>query len=90
MLASERFPRANDDLEDRAELEKTWAACKLAYKQAHAKARVKAQAHEGSTNFGRPIQPPAQKTSSLLKLRMREPAETSTPSSGISTTLLQP
>ena len=52
MLTSERFPRANDDWEDRAELDKTWAAWKLAYKQAHAKARVKAQAHEGSTKFG--------------------------------------
>ena len=52
MLTSEWFPRANDDWEDRAELDKTWAAWKLAYKQAHAKARVKAQAHEGSTNFG--------------------------------------
>ena len=29
-----------------------WAAWKLAYNQAHAKARVKAQAHKGSTNFG--------------------------------------
>ena len=26
MLTSERFPRANDDWEDRAELDKTWAA----------------------------------------------------------------
>ena len=52
MLTSERFPRDNDDWEDRAELDKTWAAWKLAYKQAHAKARVKDQAHEGSTKFG--------------------------------------
>ena len=52
MLTSERFPWANDDWEDWAELDKTWAAWKLAYKQAHAKARVKAQAHEGSTKFG--------------------------------------
>ena len=29
-----------------------WATWKLAYKQAHAKARFKAQAHEGSTKFG--------------------------------------
>ena len=29
-----------------------WAAWKLAYKQAHAKARVKAQAHGGNTKFG--------------------------------------
>ena len=52
MLTSERFPRANDALEDRAETDKTWAAWKLAYKQAHAKARVKAQAHGGNTKFG--------------------------------------
>ena len=36
MLTSERLPRAKDDWEDRAELDKTWAAWKLAYKQAHA------------------------------------------------------
>ena len=52
MLTSERLPRAKDDWEDRAELDKTWAAWKLAYKQARAKARVKAQAHEDSTKFG--------------------------------------
>ena len=52
MLTSERFPGANDAWEDRAEVDKTWAAWKLAYKQAHAKARVKAQAHGGSTKFG--------------------------------------
>ena len=40
MLTSKRFPRANDDWEDRAERDKTWATWKLAYKQAHAKARV--------------------------------------------------
>ena len=42
MLTSERFPWANNDWEDRAELDKTWATWKLAYKQAHAKARVTA------------------------------------------------
>ena len=52
MLTSERFPRANDDWEDRAERDKTWARWKLAYKQYHTKARVKAKAHEGSTKFG--------------------------------------
>ena len=51
MLTRERFPRANDDWEDRDERDKTWASWKLAYKQAHTKARVKAQAHEGNTNF---------------------------------------
>ena len=52
MLTRERFPRANDAWEDRAEIDKTWAAWKLAYKQAHAKARVNAQAHGGNTKFG--------------------------------------
>ena len=51
MLTSERFPRANDDWEDQAECNKTWATWKHAYKQAHAKVRVKAQIHEGSTKF---------------------------------------
>ena len=72
MLTSERFPRANDDWEDRAELDKTWAAWKLAYKKAYTKARVKGQAHEGSTKFGAANSPP-QKTSYLLTLSMREP-----------------
>ena len=52
MLTSERFPRANDAWEDRVEVDKTWAAWKLAYKQSHAKARVKVQAHGGSKKFG--------------------------------------
>ena len=52
MLTSKRFPRENDDWEDRADREKSWATWKFYYKQAHAKARVKAQAHEGSTKFG--------------------------------------
>ena len=52
MLTSERFPRTNDDWEERAEREKTWLQWKSAYKQAHAKARVKAQANDGSVKFG--------------------------------------
>ena len=52
MLTSERFPGANDAWEDRVETDKTWVAWKLAYKQSHAKARVKAQAHGGNTKFG--------------------------------------
>ena len=52
MLTSEWFPRANDAWEDQAEPDKTWVAWKLAYKQAHSKARVKAQAHGGNTKFG--------------------------------------
>ena len=52
MLTSERFPRANDDWEDRAERDKTWAKWKTAYKQAHDKARVKAQVNDGSIKSG--------------------------------------
>ena len=52
MLTSERFPRVNDNWEDRAERDKSWATWKLDYKQAQAKARFKAQATEGSTKFG--------------------------------------
>ena len=52
MLTSERFPPANTAWEDRAETDKTCAAWKIAYKQAHTKARVKAQAHGGNTKFG--------------------------------------
>ena len=52
MLTSDRLPRANDAWEEWAEPDKTWVAWKLAYEQAHAKARVKAQAHGGNTKFG--------------------------------------
>ena len=52
MLTSERFLRANDDWEERAERDKTWSQWKNAYKRAHAKARVKAQANNGSVKFG--------------------------------------
>ena len=50
MLTTERFPRTNDDWEDCAESEKTW--WKEAYKKAHAKSRIKAQANEGTVKFG--------------------------------------
>ena len=52
MLTSERFPRANFYWEDCAKREKMWATWKLSYKQAHAKARVKAQATNDSIKFG--------------------------------------
>ena len=52
MLTSEWFPQTNNAWEDRAKPDKTWVTWKLAYKQAHAKARVKAQAHGGNTKFG--------------------------------------
>ena len=52
MLTSERFPRANDDWKERAERNKIWSKWKTAYKQAHAKAKVKAQDNDGSVKFG--------------------------------------
>ena len=52
MLTSERFPRANDDREERAERDKTWPQWKSAYKRAHAKARVKSQANNDSVKSG--------------------------------------
>ena len=45
MLTTERFPQANNDWEERAEWDKTWMQWKLAYKKAHAQARIKAQAN---------------------------------------------
>ena len=52
MLTTEQFPRANDDWEERAERDKTWTQWKSAYKKAHAQARIKAQANDGTTKFG--------------------------------------
>ena len=52
MLISERFPRDNNAWEERADRDKTWAQWKTAYKKAHAQARVKAQANDGSVKFG--------------------------------------
>ena len=52
MLTSERFPRANDNLEERAERDNTWSQWKTAYNWAHVKLRVKAQANDGSAKFG--------------------------------------
>ena len=52
MLTSERFPCANDDWEERAERDNTWSQWKSACKRAHSKARVKAQANDGSVKFG--------------------------------------
>ena len=45
------FPRANDDWEERAERYKTWVQWKMAYKKAHAQARVKSQASDGTAKF---------------------------------------
>ena len=51
MLTMEIFPRTNDDWEDCAKADKTWAEWMVAYKKVHAKARVKSQANEGSVKF---------------------------------------
>ena len=42
----------NNDWEDSAKREKTWANWKKDYKQAYAKARVKTLANDGSVKFG--------------------------------------
>ena len=58
MLTSDRFPRANDNWEERGERENTWTQWKTAYKKAHTKARVKAQANDVTAKFGAEIMPP--------------------------------
>ena len=52
LLTSKRFPRANNDWEERAERDKSWSQWKTAHKRSHAKARVKAQANHGIAKFG--------------------------------------
>ena len=52
MLTIARFLQANDEWEESAERDKTCSQWKYAYKQVHAKVRVKAQAHEGNVKFG--------------------------------------
>ena len=52
MLKTERFPRANEDWEDRAERDNTWPQWKQAYNKAHAKAWIKSLANEGTVKFG--------------------------------------
>ena len=52
MLTYERFPCANDDREERAERDKTWAEQKSSHKRAHVQARVKAQANDCSAKLG--------------------------------------
>ena len=44
--------RTNDDWEDRDEEHNIWAEWKTAYKRAHARLRVKAQATKGLDKFG--------------------------------------
>ena len=52
MLRTERYPRTNNDWEDRDEENKTWANWETTYKRAHVILRVKAQATEGLDKFG--------------------------------------
>ena len=52
MLTSKRFLRTNNNWEELVECDKTWSQWKTAYKRAHAKARVKAQANNDSVKFG--------------------------------------
>ena len=52
MLTTKIFPRTNNNWEDSAESNKTWVNWEEAYKKAHAKARIKAQANEGTVKFG--------------------------------------
>ena len=52
MLTTKRFTRTNNNWEDRAEYKKTWVDWKAAYKKAHAKAYIKAQANKGYVKFG--------------------------------------
>ena len=51
MLTSERFTRASNDWEERAEKDKTWAQWNTANKKAHAQAREKSQANNGSAKL---------------------------------------
>ena len=51
MLTTERFLRTNENWEERAEQDKTWLQWKLAYKKAHAQARIKSQANESTAKF---------------------------------------
>ena len=52
IVTTEWYPSTNNNWEDWAKEQKTWANWKTSYKVAHAKARVKAQATEESDKFG--------------------------------------
>ena len=52
MLTTDRYPRTNDNWEDRSEDQKNWANWKTSNKRAHDKELIKAQATEGSDKFG--------------------------------------
>ena len=52
LFNTERFLKKNNNWEDRAEADKTSSNWKAAYKKAHTKACIKAQANKGSVKFG--------------------------------------
>ena len=61
MLTTEIFLRANEYWEERAERDNICPQWKQAYKKAHAKARIKAQANEGTVKFCAEILLPTKK-----------------------------
>ena len=67
MLTTKKFLRTNNDWEDRAESDKTWENWKGAYNKAHAKARIKAQANEGTVKFGAANSAAQLQTTQILK-----------------------
>ena len=79
MLTSERFPQDNYAWEDQAEPDKTWAAWNLLTSKPTPRRESRLRPTGATLSLGWPIQPPAQKTSFLLTIRMREAAETSKP-----------
>ena len=62
MLTTKRFTQTNDKWEDCTESNNTWENWKAAYKKAHTKLRIKAQANEGSIKFGAANSAARQKT----------------------------
>ena len=89
MLTNERYPRANDDWEDRSERDRRLATRKLSYKQAHAKARVKAQATDGSAKFGAANSAACQEAAHLpLENQLKEDSGDVKPLKGTSITWL--
>ena len=52
MFTTDSFLRAKYEWEERAERDRTWMQWKAAYKKAHAQARIKVQANDGTAKFG--------------------------------------
>ena len=67
ILTTERFPRANEDWEDRTEYDKTWKNWKESYKKTHAKARIKAQANEALSSLAQKILLPTKKPQKMWR-----------------------